>query len=686
MIGASTDSNRIGGRVLRYILEGNFSGVVYPVNASSDVVQGLKAYPSIKDIPGQVDQAIIVVPASACLSVMQECAEKGVRTVQLYSSGFSEAGDEGAKQQSAILALAQRYGIRILGPNSIGLISLPNQFLGTFSSSLNAIVPTLGTTALVTQSGAFGALTYSRATRHGIGFSRIVATGNEADIDVAEVIEFLAHDVLTKTICVAVEGCRDGRRLRRALQTAASSGKPVVFMKVGASEAGAQAAATHTGALAGNDAILDTVLKECGAYRPYTIDQMLDMAYLAQVLPALPTNSNLGVVTVSGGIGVLLADEASRLGLTLPSLPDDTSDRLQGLLPFATAGNPFDTTADISKIKNGLARSLESIVSTTDWGAYIVFMPPSANDWDRFLPTLQALVEMRARNPLANIVLVGTSIERVRAELAKHNFAFMDDPSRAVAAIAGWMSHHALRERMREQADPVDSTRDASQATGLSGVDSEFGAKRVLAEFGIPVLKEKVCESVLEASHFAAEVGYPVVAKISSPDIQHKTEVNGVRLNLRTEEELEHAFSSILADAASAKPDARLQGVLIAPQVKDGIEVILGLQNDPIFGPTVMVGMGGTAVELYRDVAFASIPISRKRAYELIKDVKGSALLFGWRGTQALNVEALADAVLALSRFGEVHADKVDAVDINPLRVSTEGVICLDAVVTLKSD
>lgn len=364
VVGASSDPNRIGGRLLRFLLEARFAGAIYPINKSGAAeIQGLKAYASVADVPGVLDQAVIVVPAPGVEPALRESIAKGVKCVVVLTSGFAELGAEGRAQQDRLVAMCRAAGVRMLGPNSLGLLNVETRYFATFSTALYGLQPKTGPISLATQSGAFGSAAYGMAMLRGLGFSKIIATGNEADIDVAECIDYLAEDAATRVICAALESCKDGRRLRAALLKAAAAGKPVLIMKVGRTAAGAAAASTHTGSLAGNDAAFDTVFAECGAYRPQSIDQMLDIAYYASVTGRLPANEDIGIITGSGGIGVLMADHISDAGLAMSALSADGVAASQALLPFAVAANPLDMTAQVTSVPGGIERTMEIMLA-----------------------------------------------------------------------------------------------------------------------------------------------------------------------------------------------------------------------------------------------------------------------------------------------------------------------------------
>lgn len=680
VVGASSDRERIGGRVLRFLLEAGYQGRIHPVNKSGAAeVQGLPGYASVDAIPGTLDQAVIVVPAPGVEPALRDCIAKGVKGVLVLTSGFAELGAEGRIQQDRLLALCRAAGVRMIGPNSLGLLNVETRYFATFSVALNGLQPRPGPISLATQSGAFGSCAYAMASLRGLGFSKIVATGNEADVDVAECIDYLAEDPSTRVICAALESCRDGERLRRALLKAAAAGKPVLIMKVGRTELGAAAASTHTGSLAGNDAVFDTVFAECGAYRPQSIEEMLDIAYVCSVTGRLPANGDLGVMTTSGGIGVLMADHAQDWGLRMSPLPAAGVEATLELLPFAVAANPLDVTAQITAVPDGTARSIDLMLSHGPYATVFAYLASAGLSPQRFEPTIASLAALREKHPGKDMVMVMASVPEVDRRLEALGIPVFGDPSRAVLALAGAAQMVARRQALyRLPAAPA-------AARPLGDVATEAAAKRVLGEAGLPMLPERLCASADEAAAAADGMGYPVVAKIVSPDIQHKTEIGGVILQLRDAAAVRAAYATLLQRARAAMPQARIDGVLVAPMLEGGVETIIGVHMDPTFGPMVMYGAGGTAVELYRDVAFASAPLDAARARALVDRVRSSALLRGWRGARPADEAALVEALCRLSEFALAHAGELQSIDINPLVVREQGAVCLDAVIARRA-
>ncbi|WP_423460339.1 acetate--CoA ligase family protein [Ottowia sp. VDI28] len=679
LIGASSDPERIGGRPLRFLLEAGFAGKLYPINRSGAAeIQGLPAYKSLTDVPGPVDHAIIAVPVPGVEAALKECAAKGVKAVQVLTAGFAEVDAAGAELQARLVSICREAGMRMVGPNSLGLLNPSQNFFATFSTALNGLRPKHGVIGLATQSGAFGSATYGMATLRGIGLSRVIATGNEADVDVAECIDYLAEDADTRVICAALEACKDGARLRAALCKAAAAGKPVVIMKIGSTEVGAAAAATHTGSLAGNDAVYDAVFAECGAHRAQSVEEMLDIAHLCAVTGSLPANEDIGIMTGSGGIGILMADNATELGMKLPALKDNAAAALRELLPYAVPANPFDTTAQVTSVPDGVPRTLEAmLLPGSPYGSLFAYLAHVGLSPVRFQSTEDRLIEIHRAHPDRTLVIVMLSEDAVTQRLEAAGVAVFADPTRAVRAVAGAARMARLRRQMS-----LNTAAPLGKVNAPLSAATETEAKTLLSAAGIPVLPEKTCASAADAVAAANAMGYPVVAKIVSADIPHKTEVGGVIVGVQDAAAMAEAYETLLARAAERAPQARIDGVLVAPMVRGGVETIIGIHMDPVFGPMVMFGLGGTAVELYKDVAFASAPISPAQGMALIDSVRASALLKGWRGGPQYDVQALAEALSHLSAFAVRHADHLTGIDINPFVVQIKGAVCLDALIS----
>ena len=673
VIGASSDPSRIGGRPIAFSKRA-FKGAIVPINPNRTEIQGLRAYPSIMDAPGSIDQAIIAVPAKAAMQAADECIAKGVKAAVMFSSGFAETGAEGRAMQIEVARRCAEGGMKLLGPNSLGMFNVHAGIYSTFSSYFDPLWPHTGPVSIVSQSGAFGTYFLAIAAERSLGFSHFVATGNEADIDVAECIEWLADDPDTGVIMVYLEGCRDGARLRAALARAAANRKPVIAMKVGVSEQGVAAIASHTGSLAGSDAVFDAVFAENNVHRAKTLDELVDVAY-ACAGGVFPKSAGLGVVTLSGGVGIQMADAAAEMGLELPRMSAGAQAKVLALVPFAGPANPVDTTAQVVNDWTmfttilGIVAEEAAIDSVVSFLAHMGTMPGLM---DRLKP---AFLEVRQRFPDRLFVLCARMPREMADAFSALGFLVFEDPTRAVAAVAAL---HRLRAGFDKVRAPL---RAHEEATALpSGPINEAEAKRLLGEAGVPFAPERIARTREEAVAAAKEIGFPVVLKILSPDIAHKSEVGGVVLGLRSADDTAEGFDAMMARVGERVPGADLDGALVARMIEGGVETVIGIKRDPVFGPVVMFGLGGVYVEVLKDVTLRLAPIDHATAKDMIRAIRGYPLLAGARGRPPADLDALADALMAMARFGAAHADVASA-EINPFIALPEGGIAVDALI-----
>lgn len=680
VIGASADPNRIGGRPIDFSKKGGFAPPIYPVNPNQSEIQGLRAYPSLQVIPYDVDLAVIALPAAAVPDAIEAGIAKGVRAIMLFSAGFAEIDDAGKAVQDAIRQRCAAAGIRLLGPNCLGVMNIATGLICTFSTVLDNIWPRRGRVSVVSQSGAFGAYAFGLAAERGIGFGKWIATGNEADVDVAECIAWLADDPDTGVIMAYIEGCRDGMKLRQALARARANRKPVIVMKAGATEAGATAVASHTGSLAGQDAVWDAVFREGGAHRAQTMDEYVDLAY-ACANDLFPEGPKLGIVTVSGGVGVLLADAGSRFGLEMPALPPAAQARIRDIIPFASPTNPVDVTAQIINVFHEFGNFLGIMFESGGFHSVIIFLQQMGKTPRHYDLFKGPLLEARKRYRQQLLVLCGGYSVESRAEMESHGFLIFEDPARAVAAVAGLVGF------ARRFAEPQKPPPVSTPSTALTGVQGNRGAldeaqsKRLLAAAGVPFLPERVARTRDEAVAAAGTLGFPVVLKVLSADIAHKSDAGGVELGLADAGAVASAWNRMMAAVSAAAPSARVEGALVAPMIHGGVETVLGLLKDPVFGPVLMFGLGGVFVEIFRDVTFRLAPIDHDEAHAMIREIKGFPLLDGARGRPAVDLDRLAGVIVALGAFGAAHADQLISVDINPFIALPDGGVAVDALV-----
>ncbi|UTW12419.1 acetate--CoA ligase family protein [Marinobacterium rhizophilum] len=678
IIGASTDPQKIGGRPLALLQRQGFAGAIYPVNPASDRVQGLPAWANVADIPGPVDLAIIAVPGKLVEGALQACAAKGIGGAIIFSSGFSEVGETGVDAQQRLLAIARRTGIRVLGPNCMGVVNFTRAMPATFHPAFAASKMTAGNIGLVSQSGAFGGFSHYLAQDRGVSFSYLITTGNEADVELADGLAFLAADPSTKVILAYMEGCRNGPKLLEALELARRNRKPVVMVKLGSSEAGAAAAASHTAALAGSDEVFDAVLRQYGVYRASSVEEFFDIG-LACSVGKLPPDARVGLVTPSGGMGVLMADDASRRGLDVAAMPQQAQRKIRDIIPFAGTQNPIDATGQVLSDLSILKQVADIVVTEGDYSSLVFFEGALARTQPSS-PLADTWIEVARRHPDTLLSVVGLNRLEDRVRLQQAGIPVFEEPTHATRAVS------ALRFFARTFAKPWQSPSELqcqSQAGTLEAKRySEVDALALLSSAGFPVVEHRLVNSATEAVEAAKCIDQPVVMKVVSPDILHKSDIGGVKLNLRGEGAVADAYESIMAVAKQAAPNARLDGCLVAPMVSNGVEVILGTYRDPTFGPVVMFGLGGIFVEVLKDVTFRVAPFGIEEARSMVGEIRGAAMLEGQRGQPPADVEALAQALSRLSVFAKQHESSLESIDINPFLVLPEGqgAVALDAV------
>jgi acyl-CoA synthetase (NDP forming) len=678
--GASSDPTKIGGRPLDFLKASGFDGPLYPINPKADRIQDLPAFAKVAAAPGPVDLAIVAVPAPAVLAALEDCAASGVRGAVVLSSGFAEVGGAGVGMQAAITALAQRTGMRVVGPNCMGLINVRRRLLGTFTPSAAGFGLVPGRISLVSQSGAFGGYCLSLIRQRGLGLNLWVTTGNQSDVDFADCVEHFAQDDATQVIVGYLEAANDRQRLFDALELARTRGKRVVVMKVGRSEAGAQAAASHTASLAGSDQVYDGVFRRFGVLRARSIDELFDVAYAASSNMPLPRGRRVGLLTVSGGVGALMADVADEVGLDVAPMPDDAQRRLKELLPFCGPRNPVDMTAQLVNDLSLFERNFQLMLEDGGYDTVVAFLSSVGQVLDLSRALLGQLQSVLQRFPDRTVIVSSLASPEVRKLYEAAGVILFDEPTRAVRAAAALVHYGQKAVAAAADAPPPLAAGALPPPTHAA---NEVHAKAVLASAGIPVVRERLAGDADAAVRAAAELGWPVVLKIASADIAHKSEVGGVIVGLRDEAQVRAAFATLLERARTGAPQARIDGVVVAQMAGKGVETVLGVARDPVFGAVVMFGIGGVFVEAFKDVAFRVAPFGVDQARAMIEEVKGRVLLEGLRGQPAADIEALAAAIAALSVYAARHAEAIDSIDINPLLVLPrgQGVLALDALI-----
>jgi acetyltransferase len=689
LLGASEDPAKVGGRMLENLLAGGFRGRIFAVNPKHARVRGLPCAPTLAALGEPVDLAVIATPAATVPGLIDECAAAGIHAAVVITAGFSEAGPEGRERERKLLEAAHRGGVRILGPNCVGLMRPPIGLDATFARG-GALA---GSLALVSQSGAVCTAMLDWATPNGIGFSSVVSLGGSSDIDFGEVIDYLAADEKTEHILLYMEGVRDGRRLVSGLRAAARS-KPVILMKVGRHPTGSRAAVSHTGAIVGRDDIFDAVVRRTGVVR---VDSMRALVAAAQALAAhvRPGGERLAIVTNGGGPGVMAADRAADLHIPLAELAPRTIARLQQALPPNWShGNPVDLIGDAGAER--YAAAMAACLEDPGVDGVIAILTPQAmtNAEDAARAVIEAA--RGTAKPVLACWMGEASVVAARSQLRRAGISVFRSPEPAVETFAYLAQFYRNQRLLLETPGPLAATDPprVEEARAIVGAALAAGrtvlgateSKSLLAAFRIPVAASLVAASADEAVKAAASIGYPVAMKIASPDITHKSDVGGVRLALSGEAELRAAFGEMMASAARHRPDARLAGVSIEPMVSrtHGRELMAGIVRDPIFGPAITFGAGGIAIEVLKDRAVALPPLNRALAAEMVGHTRVARMLGDFRSLPAIDRAALEGVLLRISEIA-CELPEIEELDVNPLIADEGGVIAIDARVVLRA-
>ncbi len=675
IVGASDDPTRIGGRPIAYMKAAGFAGRILPVNTKRDQVQGLPAVPSVADIEGDIDFAVIATPAPTVLEVLRAAAAKGAKACMVFSSGFAETGAAGLERQNILSATARDLGVRLIGPNCLGIFNAGVGFFPTFTSTIDRGVPAPGGVSIASQSGAFGSHIFLVSNQRGLGVRYWITTGNEADLEVAEAIELLAESDDVHTIMAYAESVKDGARLVAALEVARAHRKPVIFMKVGHSDVGALAATSHTASLAGEDAVYDAVLRQHGAYRARSTEEMIDIAYACR--PRIyPAGKRLGLVTISGGAGVVMADAAADYGLDVAPMPADAQEELKAILPFAAPRNPVDVTAQAFNDMSLVTAFTRLMLERGNYDAILAFWTSVAGSRTIAKPLRDALKAAVAGQAPTLMVQSVIAPPEIVADYEADSYPVFEDPTRAVAAIAALMHFGAAFAR-GAALQPAVPAHPPLPTESLS----EAAAKALLAAAGLPMVEDRLVTTPPEAEAAARDFAGPLALKIASSEIAHKTEIGGVLLGVEGPDGAAAAFETLMTRAREGAPQARIDGVLVSPLVEGGVECILGAKIDPVFGPVVLFGLGGVFTEVLKDVAFRRAPFGPETALEMIEEIKGSGILKGLRGREPVDLEALAEAISRLSFFAAAHQGQLQSVEMNPFLALPDRCLALDALI-----
>ena len=678
VVGASQDLITISGQPLQHLVSHGYAGRLYPVNPKYEEIIGVKCWPSIAALPETPDLVLVLINASRVAGLLRECGQRGVPFAIVFSSGYSEVGGEGVELQRELAAVAAEFDIGVVGPNCQGMINIASKVYAGFGSVFFTGYDA-GAVSMVSQSGGFGFSVMNLASKDGgVHFRQMVTTGNEIGISTLDFIDHFIDDDKTEVIAGYIEGLKDAQRLVEVGRRALAQKKPILAWKVGNTEQGQRAAASHTANLGGAMALYQAAFRQSGIIQVEDIQDVVDYSRALRC-GKLPRGNRVAIITVSGGAGILMTDECVARGMQVPPLSPQTAEKLRAIVPsFGSILNPVDVTAAIFNDLSLIRRTLQAVLDDPNVDAIAMINA--------------SLQEELADNIAAEITAIAADTDKpiflawsARDELARAAYARLDavkiphykSPVRCGRALAVLSAFaHSLRreEERRQERVPLLSALSVQQTLAGRADDlSEHAAKRALAAYGIGVTRETLAADAATAVAAARAIGYPVALKVQSSDIPHKTEARAVKLGVDGDAAVAAAFDEIMHNARTFRPGARIEGVLVQEMVAGGIEAILGVTNDPLFGPAVMFGLGGIFAEVLKDVSFRMAPVTPSVAREMIDEIKGSAVLKGARGAEPCDLDALADAIVRVSAMAVDLENQMAELDINPLFVLPEG-------------
>ncbi|RPF46553.1 acetyltransferase [Thermodesulfitimonas autotrophica] len=685
VVGASKNREKLGNVILRNIIGSGYRGVVFPVNPKETEIEGLKAYPAVSAIGQAVDLAVVVVPAERALDVTRDCGKAGVKGLVVISAGFKEVGKEGLAREKELVEICRAHDMLLLGPNCVGIMDTHTPLNASFAAGF----PLRGEIAFISQSGAMLVAILDWSVKTGLGFSRFVSMGNKADLNEADFIADAVSDPNTKVILCYIEDVKDGEHFLRVADEATRY-KPVIVLKSGTSQAGAQAASSHTGALAGSDLAYETAFKQTGIIRVRTMSELFDLAVVFTRQP-VPRGRRVAVVTNAGGPGIVTTDSIEAGGLDMARFNRETIESLRGELPAeANVFNPVDVLGDARTERFRFA--MEKVLSDENVDSAVVLLCPTAvAEPVETAEAILAVKEKYPQKPVLAVYMGGESLAPGAELLTERGIPCFTFPELAVRALGGLVNYGRIKERPAKEELPVypdvnpevvrrvfSRVREDRRRTLLG---SE--AMEVAAAYGIPVAPVKLARRAAEAVTHAAELGYPVVLKVASPDIIHKTDVGGVRVGLQTPEEIREAFWEIMERVHEHLPRALVYGVDVQKMYPKGTELIVGVTRDIQFGPLIAFGLGGIYVNLLKDVAFRLVwGMGEQQVEEMIKETKAYTLLRGYRGEKPRDIGALVNVI---SRVGRLVSDfpEIVEMDINPVFAYEQGAVALDVKITI---
>ena len=684
VVGASQNPAKIGYDILNNIVRYGYGGAVYPINPRAQEILGHKAYPDLASAPSKINLAVVAVPAPAVMDVLEQCGKNAVDSIVVISAGFKETGPEGARLEKRLATQARELGIRVVGPNCLGIIDTASALNASFAAGM----PLAGHIGFFSQSGAMCVAILDWALGENVGFSRFVSLGNKMDISETEIMLSMGQDENTRVILGYLESIEDGPRFMKAARQVSKT-KPIIIIKSGTTSAGAKAASSHTGALAGSEHAYRAAFRQSGIIHAESMRTLFGcaMAFANQPLPESPS---LAIITNSGGPGILAADASDRSSLHLAPIRKETADRLREFLPpTASVYNPIDIIGDASHER--YEKTLKVILNDDLIQAVLILLTPTAAVDAQAVARAIVGLAKDVDKPIMTAFMGEKRVRGARKIFQDHAIPTYDYPEDAVAALDAMLRYRQWLEKPEEQYQRFEANTSKVRKVFASVIKQhrhdlvENEARQILTAYGFRLPENRIARTTNEAVAAALEIGYPVVMKIASPDVLHKSDMGGVRVGLETGAMVEEAFFDITSNIQLRQPKARILGVMVQEMIPQGKEVILGITRDMQFGPMIMFGLGGIYVEVLKDVAFRIAPLSVEEADAMIRDVRSFPLLRGVRGEAPADIEGIQDALLRLSQVAIDFPEIIEA-DINPLLVCPEGqgTVAVDARITIQ--
>ena len=685
VVGASREAGKLGFQILHSILSGGYTGKVYPVNPKATEIAGLKCYPDVSSIPDVPDLAVVVVPAKLVGSVIEECGKKQTKAAVVISAGFKESGPDGEKREKDLVNISKKYGCRIIGPNCLGIIDT----YFNLNVSFAPLMPDKGSIAFISQSGALISAVLDWARKEKIGFSRIISMGNMADVSETELIEDCAADEKTKVILFYVEGVKDGKEFVSRVSKITPK-KPVIAIKAGLTSSGSRAASSHTGSLAGMAEAYSAAFEKTGVLQVSNMEELFDLSLVFAYQPMIKED-RIAIITNAGGPAVVATDAVEKQGLKIAPLSDETINTLKKHLPpAANIHNPVDVLGDATE--EGYKVALDNVIKDERVDGIVVIVTPQRVT--RPLETAQAVVENSAKykKTIVTSFMGGVSVETAIDFLRQSRIPNYEFPERAVRALKGMVDYSNVLNRKKDEPERFNVDKEnvykifeVVKKQGIKNL-TDFQAREVFEAYGIRGPKRILAKDAKSAVNAAETIGYPVVAKIVSPDILHKTESGGVKINILNSDEMEKAFNEIIQSVKAYSQNARIEGVEVQEMVRGVQELIIGVKKDLQFGHLIMFGLGGIFVEVLKDITFGIVPVDKQEALSMIRKIKSYKLLTGFRNLPEADIPAIVETILKISKLCEDFPE-INQLDINPLVVKSKGngIVMVDARIILNN-